>query len=224
MLDAIYAAYGRSWDLGVASDDAEVLRDEGVHLAQVLASLLPEEPEALALHALLESCEARSVAKRVGGFTPLDAQDQSLWDHARIERAEVLLRRASVHATPGRYQIEAAIQSCHVARRLRGLDTSEALLELYSLLLTIAPSLGAELGAVAALARVEGPERALARLDTIDPLRVREHQPYWALRADLLGRAGLDPSDAFERAIALTVDPGVRRWLLAARRAATVAS
>jgi RNA polymerase sigma-70 factor (ECF subfamily) len=214
VLDAIYAAYGRSWDLGVASDDAEVLRDEGVHLAQVLASLLPEEPEALALHALLESCEARSVAKRVGGFTPLDAQDQSLWDHARIERAEVLLRRASVHATPGRYQIEAAIQSCHVARRLRGLDTSEALLELYSLLLTIAPSLGAELGAVA----------ALARLDTIDPLRVREHQPYWALRADLLGRAGLDPSDAFERAIALTVDPGVRRWLLAARRAATVAS
>jgi RNA polymerase sigma-70 factor (ECF subfamily) len=98
------------------------------------------------------------------------------------------------------------------------------LLELYSLMLTIAPALGAELGAVASLARLEGPGPALARLDTTDPLRVREHQPYWALRADLLRRAGLDPSEAFDRAIALTVDPAVRRWLLAARLAATVAS
>ena len=96
----------------------ESLSAEALHLALVLAELLPDEPEVLGLAALVCLSEARRPARRTadGGFVPLDEQDPARWDTTLIARGEALLRRAHGLATPGRFQYEAAIQSAHCAR------------------------------------------------------------------------------------------------------------
>ncbi len=96
----------------------ETLSAEALHLALVLADLLPDEPEVLGLAALVCLSEARRPARRdpAGEFVPLDEQDITRWDATLIARGEGLLRRAHGFGRPGRFQYEAAIQSAHCVR------------------------------------------------------------------------------------------------------------
>lgn len=118
LLEAIYGAYAIDWQLSPAGAPIETLSAEALHLALILAELLPGEPEVLGLAALLCLCEARRPARRDadGRFVPLDDQDSGRWDRGLIDRGEQLLRRAHEFGRPGRFQYEAAIQSAHCAR------------------------------------------------------------------------------------------------------------
>ena len=223
VLDAIYAAYGRSWDLGVADEsDIRALRKEALHLARVVLAAIPNEPEAQALLALILYAEARRPARHdhAGAYVPIAEQDTNAWDADMIAEAEGLLRAAATDPPFGRYQLEAALQSCHVARTRDGIDNLAEAELLYRALYEQAPTVGAWLGWLATRADAGELEDALEALKRAKLPVLDDHQPYWALRADLLRRSGQPDSAraAYRRAIALTADPAIRRWL--ERRAA----
>lgn len=220
VLEAIYAAYGRGWD-DVDGADARRrgLTGEAIWLARMLVELLPGEPEALGLLALLQYCEARRPARRTveGEYVPICEQDTRLWDAERLAEAERLLGAAASRGArrAGRFQLEAAVQSAHVERARRGAVDWSAIAVLYEGLVQIAPTVGALLGRAAAVAEARDAAAGLALLDAV-PVGAREtHQPYWAVRAHLLRRLGrsAEAANAFAAAIRLTEDPAVRRFL-----------
>lgn len=215
VLEAVYGAWAIDWQLEPAGAPIESLTAEALHLALVLAELLPEQPEVLGLAALVCLAESRRPARRAGRgeFVPLDQQDSRLWDAAMIARGEALLHRAHRLGRPGRYQYEAAIQSTHCARAANGQVDWVALRKLHRALLHIAPSLGAMVSLAVVDSELDGPDAGLRALDAITDPAVGEFQPAWSARAHLLAKAGRPAADAFRRAIALTVDAGVARYL-----------
>ncbi|HEX6810683.1 MAG TPA: DUF6596 domain-containing protein [Planctomycetota bacterium] len=221
VLEAIYAVYGGGWEDAAGADPrARGLADEALWLAEVLAGLLPGEPEARGLLALILFCEARRPARRTadGCYVPLSEQDPARWDHARIVAAELQLTEAARSGRPGRFQLEAAIQSVHAERAVSGRTEWPAIAALYTGLVHVAPTLGALVGRAAAVAEVDGPAAALLRLDEIEPAAVDGYQPYWAVRAHVLQRLGdVRAREAFDRAIGLAEDPALRAFLLARR-------
>ena len=219
VLEAIYAAYGTGWEhVDGADPRGRGLVDEAIWLARLVAKLLPDEPEAKGLLALMLHCEARRPARRArdGRFVPLSEQDTKLWIRPMMSEAEHLLAAAATAQRIGRFQLEAAIQSAHAERARSGAVDWPAIVRLYEGLAKLAPSTGALLGRAAAIAKAEGPERALGLIENIAPATVAEHQPYWALRAHLLQRVGRKQaaSVAYARAIGLTEDAAVRDFLL----------
>jgi RNA polymerase sigma-70 factor (ECF subfamily) len=218
---AIYAAYGCGWEAAVGEASTAVgagLAEEAVLLARLCAELLPDEPESLGLLALLLHAQARQAARRDarGTYVPLQQQDTRLWSAPLGEEAEATLRRAATLGRPGRFQLEAAIQSVHAQRAVSGVTDWPALLRLYEGLNRIAPSVGARLGHAAALAEVQGAAAGLALLDALaGEAPVQQHQPWWALRAHLLARAGRrdEAATAYGQSIELATDPAVARFL-----------
>jgi RNA polymerase sigma-70 factor (ECF subfamily) len=201
------------------------LAEEGLWLGQLVASLMPDEPEALGLSSLMLYAEARRGARRSAGgeYVPLAEQDPAAWDKALIDRAEKLLFRAGSMRRIGRYQLEAAIQSAHAARRLTGRTDWPAIEQLYRALVRITGSPVVEINRALALAELQGPAAGLAVLDRLDgDRRLSDYQPFWAARAGLLARAGQaeDAAQAYDRAIGLEPDPAVRRFLQKRREAA----
>jgi RNA polymerase sigma-70 factor (ECF subfamily) len=217
VLEAVYGAYSIDWQLTPQGAPIESLSAEALHLALVLAELLPDEPEVLGLAALVCLSEARRPARRTadGTFVPLDEQDTDLWDAALIARGEGLLLRAHDHHRPGRFQYEAAIQSVHCARATQGGVDLNALRKLHRALLRVAPSLGAAVASAAIDGQIDGPAAGLRVLDAIDDPAAARFQPFWATRAHLLAEAGrsAEAADAFRRAIELTADPGMAEYL-----------
>jgi RNA polymerase sigma-70 factor (ECF subfamily) len=136
-----------------------------------------------------------------------------------IDEAEHHLTAAFKQGGPGRFQLEAAIQSVHAERKRTGRIDWAAIALFYERLVGISPALGTRTGYAAALAEASGPERGLATLDTIDPDAVSLYQPYWAVRAHLMQRLGraAEASAAYDRAIGLAEDPAVREFLLQKR-------
>jgi predicted RNA polymerase sigma factor len=227
VLDAIYAAFAEGW-LDAAGTDLgrRDLAEEAIFLGAMLAELLPGEPEALGLLALMLYAESRRKARRspAGDYVPLAEQDLALWDAVLIEQAEMTLRRAGAMGSIGRYQLEAAIQSAHVERRRSGNANWPALVRLYDGLVTLTGSPVAALNRALAIAEMEGPNSGLAALDAVRAdARVHEYQPYWAARAELLARSGAhgDARHAYEIAIGLERDPAMRQYLDRRRSALT---
>lgn len=218
VLDAIYAAYGSGWDDVTGADPRrQGLAEEAIWLGRLVTRLLPGEPEAQGLLALMLHCEARRGARRdaAGVYVPLTRQDVALWSRPMIEEAEGLLTAASAAQQPGRFQLEAAIQSVHAQRALTGGTDWEAIALLYEGLIRLAPTIGAQVGYAAALAEARGAESGLAVLGVLAPEVVAGYQPYWALSAHLLkrlGRAG-EARQAYVRATGLSEDPAVREFL-----------
>jgi RNA polymerase sigma-70 factor (ECF subfamily) len=218
VLEAIYAAYGHGWD-DVDGGDAKRrgLTEEAIWLARMLVELMPDEPEALGLLALMQYCEARRPARRTsdGAYVPLAEQDTRFWTRARLDDADRQLARAAAFQRPGRFQLEAAIQSAH-AERARGhaVDWS-AIAVLYEGLVQLAPTLGAWVGRAAAVAEARGPSAGLALLDAMPSAMVQSYQPYWAARAHFEQRLGhpREARAAFATALRLTDDPAVQRFL-----------
>jgi RNA polymerase sigma-70 factor (ECF subfamily) len=132
-----------------------------------------------------------------------------------IEEAERMLLVAARAGAPGRFQLEAAIQSAHAQRGHTGRTDWEAIALLYEGLVRLAPTVGARVGRAAALAEARGAGAALASLDALPPALVVGYQPYWALRAHLLGlldRAD-EAAESYARAIDLSEDPAARAFL-----------
>jgi len=219
VLDAIYAAFSEGWtDSGGTDVARRDLAEEALFLGQLVTQLLPDEPEALGLMALMLYVEARRPARRntQGEYVPLAEQDISLWDPEMIETAEVLLLRASPMSSIGRYQLEAALQSAHVARRRKGDANWSSIVQLYDALLTLSGSPVVAINRALAIAEVRGAPAALEILQGLGhDKRLTEYQPYWAARAELLARNNAREAarQAYEVAIGLERDPAVRRFL-----------
>lgn len=210
VLEAIYGAFSTDWIAGQSD-----FSGEAIYLAQITAGLV-DEAEALGLCALLLFIHARRAARLTDGvLTPLEEQDVALWDHAMMAQAEALLRRASAMSVMGRFQIEAAIQAVHAARARSGKTDWRALSKLYAGLSSLYPTIGCAVSQAAAVGRDAGPGAGLAMLAKIDPAAIAAYQPAWAVRADLLRRAGslAEARQAYDKAISLSTDPPLRRWL-----------
>lgn len=221
VLDAVYAAYGIAWDQSPGADPrSRGLSTEAIWLARGLAQYMPGEPEVRGLLSLMLYCESRLGARRGadGRYVALSEQDPARWDPALIDEAERELTSASAAGRLGRYQLEAAIQSVHAERRRTRSTDWAAIGMFYEQLVRLNPAVGAQVGRAAALGESKGPEAGLAALDALSP--APEYQPYWAVRAHLLRRAGrsAEASAACDRAIGLTEDPAVRAWLIEHRR------
>ena len=225
VLAAIYASFAEGWsDPAGSQARRRNLAEEGIWLGRLVVSLLPDEAEALGLLALMLHAEARRGARRNadGDYVPLAEQDPDLWDADLIDEAETLLHRASRMGEIGRYQLEAAVQSAHGARRLTGAADWAAIATLYDALLAMTGSPVVAINRAVAIAETQGPAAGLATLDGLaDDTRLAEYQPYWAARAGLLARTGDTQAAgaAYERAIGLESDPAVRRFLQREKKA-----
>jgi RNA polymerase sigma-70 factor (ECF subfamily) len=219
VLAAIYAAFSEGWIDAAGTDVVRRdLAEEAIFLGRVVTELLPEEPEALGLLALMLHAEARRLARRngKGEYVPLAEQDPGRWNGAMIANAEALLLRASEMGSMGRYQLEAALQSAHVMRKRTGSDNWAEIVQLYDALLAISGSPVVAINRALAVAEAEGAKTALRALNEVAADgRMAEYQPYWAARAELLAKSGSreEAKKAYEIAIGLERDDSVRRFL-----------
>jgi predicted RNA polymerase sigma factor len=225
VLDSIYTAFTEGWTDATGADVARRdLTAEALFLARLVTELLPDEPEALGLLSLMLHAEARRRARRqaFGEYVPLAEQDPALWDSPMIADAEALLRRASERGVIGRYQLEAALQSAHVDRGRTGIANWIEVVQLYDALYALNGSPVVAINRALAIAGAHGPDAGLAAMpDIAADARLREYQPYWAARAELLARTGAldDARQAYDVAIGLEHDPAIREFLQ--RRRAT---
>jgi RNA polymerase sigma-70 factor (ECF subfamily) len=219
VLDAIYAAFTEGWTDPSGTDVVRRdLTEEALFLSRLLSELLPGEPEALGLLALMLHAQARRRARRqaVGEYVPLAEQDPGLWDAAMMDEAEALLRRAGCMGVIGRYQLEAALQSAHVYRCRTGQANWPAVVQLYDALFAMVNSPVVAINRALAIAEVEGAPAGLAAMPQVEgDVRLAEYQPFWAARAELLARTGsnAEARHAYEIAIGLERDPAVRAFL-----------
>lgn len=219
VLDAVYAAFTEGWTDPAGTDAARCdLKDEALFLARLIHELLPREPEASGLLALILYAESRRVARRntSGEFVPLTAQNPELWDSEMIAEAEALLHQSSVSNRIGRYQLEAALQSAHVSRIRTGIANWPQVVQFYDALFLVTQSPVVAVNRALAIAEMHGPAAALEAIDHLgEDKRLAEYQPWWAARADLLSRTGAisQARHAYEIAIGLESDPAIRRFL-----------
>jgi len=195
------------------------LCDEAVRLARLIVELMPDEPEAVGLLALLLLLESRRPARTAadGSLVLLPDQDRALWRADLISEGQSLVRACLRRNTPGPYQIQAAINAVHADTADGSEPDWRQIVALYDQLMTIAPTPVVALNRAVALAELDGPTVALAEIERLD---LPDYQPYWVGRAEMLVRAGRGPEarDSFDRALALT-DNAVERAYLTRRRA-----
>lgn len=213
---AFTAAYA---DAGgeLSADIGEDLGAEVERLALMVAELLPAEPEALGLAALVLLARSRDAARldEAGAMVPLSQQDPARWDRARIAQARALMERAAKAGRSGPCQIMAAIQLAHARRAFDGAVDWAAVLRLYDALLALRPSPMVALARALALAQVDGAEAGLAALDALPAERLALARPWHVARADLLARCDrpAEARGALDAALALDPPRAERLWL-----------
>jgi RNA polymerase sigma-70 factor (ECF subfamily) len=208
VLAVVYLIYNQGYD-----GDPE-LRAEAVRLGRLLVELMPDEPEAAGLLALMLLAESRAAARQdeQGVLVPLPEQDRTRWDRDLIGEGQRLVRACLRRNRPGPYQIQAAVQAVHSdARHFRDTDWDQ-ILRLYDQLMAVTPSPVVALNRAVAVAETDGPRQAL---DLVDALDLDGYHVLHAVRADLLCRLGRDTeaARAYERAVALTDSPAQRAFL-----------
>jgi RNA polymerase sigma-70 factor, ECF subfamily len=219
VLASLYLIFNEGYS--ATSDEALVRRElcgEAIRLAGTLARLMPDEPEALGLLALMLLQDSRRETRvGVGGeLVLLEDQDRSHWDPREIETGLGILDRAVRLGPLGPYALQAAIAGEH-ARAASPQETDwPRIASLYGLLARAHPTPVVELNRAVAIAMAEGPERGLELLD--DPEladALEDYQWFWSARADLLKRAGRqdEAMKAYERALALATNPVEQRFL-----------
>jgi RNA polymerase sigma-70 factor (ECF subfamily) len=197
---------------------AELVRadlcNEAVHLARMLAALMPQEPEVMGLLALLLYHDSRRAARTDadGVLVTLANQDRALWNRDAIAEADALVRAAARHRFPAPYQLEAAIASVHAhAATADDVDWS-ALVELYDYLRALAPSPIVDLNRAVAVAYALGPQAGTEALDALPLAELEGYHHYHVARADTLRRLGdvAGARTSYERALDQTQQSGER--------------
>ena len=214
---------------GYAATSGSLLRldlcAEAIRLARVLAELMPDEPEAHGLLALLLLLHARRAARVTadGALVRLAEQDRRLWDRDPITEGQAIVRACVQRGHPGPYQLQAAINAVHsVAPSFDSTDW-HAILTLYDQLYALTPTPVVALNRAVALAEVRGPAAGLAALDELRTSGggLDGYYLFHAARADLLRRLGRDEeaAAAYDAARALTANPVEQAFLDAQRTA-----
>ena len=191
---------------------------EAIRLTRVLCQLMPDEPEALGVLALMLLHDARRAARTdpEGELVVLEDQDRSTWNRKQIDEGAALVERALRMRMAGPYQVQAAIAALHCTA-VRAEETDWSQIEaLYGELERIRPTPVIALNRAVAIAMAGKAADGLARLDAEDLTSVLgAYQPYHATRADLLRRAGRnrEAAEAYRKALALTANAVERRYL-----------
>ena len=194
------------------------LCDEAIRLARLLADLMPDEPEAVGLLALLLLQDSRRDARvdAVGDLVPLDEQDRTRWDRAEIQEGSERLEAARRRARPGPYQVQAAIAACHAgAAEARDTNWTE-IAALYGELVGMVPSPVVELNRAVAVAMADGPAAALVLVDALVARGLlTDYYLLPATRGHLLRELGrfTEAADAYRAAIALAPTEPEQRYL-----------
>ncbi|MDQ2677806.1 MAG: RNA polymerase sigma factor, partial [Actinomycetota bacterium] len=189
---------------------------EALRLAQVLVELMPDEPEAIGLLALLVLTESRRPARldANGSMVPLGEQDRSLWDRRLVAQGHELVRACLRRNRPGPFQIQAAIAAVHADSPTASDTDWSQIVALYDQLHALRPNAVVAINRAVALGEWQGAATGLAALDDlVDP--PVDYQPYLAARADLLRRVGRDDEAraAYDLAITATDNPAERAFL-----------
>jgi len=204
------------------------LSEEAIRLARVLVELMPDEPEAIGLLALLLLTDARRPARfdADGALVRLSDQDRSRWDRAKVAEGHALVRACLRRGRPGPYQLQAAIAAVHADAPTAADTDWGQVVALYDHLLRLQPSPVVALNRAVALAERDGPDAGLVALDELDAAALDRYAPFHASRAGLLLRAGraAEAVTAFDRALELTTNPAERRFLSAERATAAAAA
>ncbi len=220
VLESIYGAFGLALD---AVDGAETritdLREEALYLGSIVCALLPDEPEARGLQALMMFCDARRDARTgpSGEFIPLAEQDTQRWNREAIVRADQMLWIAAQQRRPGPFQLEAAVQSAHCQRLFTGETPWRGIDMLYRQINAHYPTQGALVAGAVAMGESGNVSEGLAQLDAMDRSLTKSFQPWWVAKAHLL-RLQRDSSQAevetaLQIAIGLTTQQPVRTYL-----------
>jgi len=190
---------------------------EGIRLARLLAGLMPGEPEAQGLLALLVLLHARSAARLTasGGLVRLAEQDRRLWDPGLAAEGQAIVRACVERGRPGPYQIQAAINAVHSVAPSFGSTDWHAILTLYDQLCALTPTPVVALNRAVALAEVRGPAAGLAAVDDLRSPVMDGYYLFHAARADLLRRLGRgqEAAAAYATARALTTNPAEQAFL-----------
>ena len=219
VLAAIYLVFNEGY---AATEGASLVRPdlcgEAIRLARLLAQLLPDQPETLGLLALMLLHDARHETRAAAGgeLVPLEEQDRSRWDRAKIAEGLDALDRAIALHRRGPYQVQAAIAALHAKAADAPSTDWKQIAALYGALYAMMPTAIVELNAAAAVAMVEGPEKGLERIDRVEARgELGDYYLLPAARADLLRRAGRRAAAVthYRRAIALARNPSERLYL-----------
>jgi RNA polymerase sigma-70 factor (ECF subfamily) len=190
---------------------------EAIRLARLVCDLMPEEPEAVGLLALLLLTDSRRATRVVDGvLVPLPDQDRTRWDRDEIVEGHDLVRRCLRRNRPGAYQVQAAIAAVHADAATAAATDWVQILALYDQLIPFTPTPVVQLNRAVALAEVRGPAEALAEVELLD---LDGYVPFHAVRADLLRRVGRTAEAAaeYDRAVSLSPSDPERRYLSSRR-------
>jgi RNA polymerase sigma-70 factor (ECF subfamily) len=219
VLTVVYLIFNEGHEASAGDDLVrEDLCTEAIRLARLLVELMPDEPEATGLLALLLLTESRRPARQApdGRIVLLPDQDRTRWDRALIDEGQDLVRACLRRGQPGPFQIQAAIGAVH-ADAATAADTDwRQIVQLYDQLLVAAPTPVVALNRAVAVAEVDGPDAGLA---AIEGLGLDGYSPFHISRAELLMRAGR-PGEAlvaYDRALDLVTNAAERRFLLERR-------
>jgi RNA polymerase sigma-70 factor (ECF subfamily) len=214
VLNVLYLLFNE----GYGNPEKTRLCNEAIRLARALTALMPDEPEAQGMFALMLLHDARRQSRfdAEAHLVRLEEQDRSQWDSAEIAEGSAILDRALRQRRAGPFQIQAAIAACHATARSAAETDWVEIVGLYEQLARVAPSRVVDLNRAVAIAMVDGPEAALPLVEAIaEAGTLDDYYLLHATRADLLRRAGrlLEAKEAYRAALALAPTDSERTFI-----------